>query len=82
MEQTHGSAQEAVPTEWEQRVFALAGDGRSVRIDELETFVAGVRNSIAAERLRLTVVQDVWGIEFYVEMGRGTSGREGLYRAQ
>lgn len=82
MELPHESAQEAVPTEWERRVLALVGDGRSIQIDELEAYVAEVRSSIAAGRLKLTVVQHVWGIEFYVGMGRGTSGREGLYRAQ
>lgn len=82
MEQTHGSAQEAVPTEWEQRILALVGEWRAVRIDELEANVVEIRSSIATRKLKLTVVQHVWGIEFYVVMGRGPSDREGLYRAQ
>ncbi len=47
MEKMHGATEEAAPAEWEQRVLALVGERRSVRIEELEAYFAEVRNSIA-----------------------------------
>ncbi len=81
MDNTHGPAQDAIATQWEQRVLALVGEGRSVRVDELDASDAEVRISIASGMLRLAVVQRVWGVEFYVVMGRGPLDRERLYRA-
>ncbi len=81
MEKTHGPAQEAVAAGWEQRVLALMGERRPIGVAELEAYIAEVRSSIAAGRMKLAVVQHVWGVEFYVMIGRSQSNRERLYRA-
>ncbi len=70
----------AVPAELEQRVIALVGERRAVQLYELEGCIGEIRNLISEGRLRLTVVQCAWGIEFDVEIG--PLNREGLYEAR
>ena len=81
MEKMHRSTEEAAPAEREQRVLALVGERRSVRIEELEAYIAEVRNSIAVGRLRLIMVQRGWGIEFCVAKGGSPWDREALHQA-
>jgi hypothetical protein len=68
MEQVQEFTQAADLTESEKRVIALVEKSRSVRLDELKSNLVEVRNLLGVGRLRLTMTQYLWGMEFKIEM--------------